>query len=106
MLLIVRIPGHIEPLERGERFEDPLDAALQTARLGEVTGGGTQLSEPDADGCCRILFCEIEVNLTDLGESLPIVRQELSRLQVPAGTTLHYEMNGAEHEEPCPQPNK
>ena len=33
----VRIPGDIQPIERGDRFEDPLEAALQEAALGLVT---------------------------------------------------------------------
>jgi hypothetical protein len=33
-LLLIHIPGPIEPLERGERFEDPLNEAL--SRRGEL----------------------------------------------------------------------
>ncbi len=38
----VRNPGNIQPIERGERFEDPLHAALDKEKLGEVTGGVQQ----------------------------------------------------------------
>jgi D-alanyl-D-alanine carboxypeptidase len=41
----VLIPGHIQPVKRGERFEDPLQAALEKEKLGEVTGGGSQMGE-------------------------------------------------------------
>jgi hypothetical protein len=41
----VRIPGNVEPLERGARFEDPLEAALQESGLGSVEGGGSQTSK-------------------------------------------------------------
>jgi hypothetical protein len=44
-LVIVRIPEHIEPMDRGDRYEDPLDAKLKESGLGEVTGGGSQLDE-------------------------------------------------------------
>ena len=32
-------------MDRGERYEDPLDAFLKANGLGEVSGGGTQLLE-------------------------------------------------------------
>ncbi|MCY3008286.1 MAG: hypothetical protein NTY42_00455 [Planctomycetota bacterium] len=44
-LVIARIPEHIEPMDRGERYEDPLSEELQKAAAGEVTGGGSQLDE-------------------------------------------------------------
>jgi hypothetical protein len=41
----VRIPGDVQPIERGERYEDPLQTALEVEDLGEVTGGGSQMGE-------------------------------------------------------------
>ena len=38
-VVLARIYEHIEPLDRGERYEDPLQAALDQAALGRVTGG-------------------------------------------------------------------
>src|SRR5262245_52645318 len=80
-----RIPAPIEPLERGERFEDPLDAALRKANLGEVTGGGTGLSQPDAQGRHSIEYCGIDVDLYDPVKGIPFLRAELARLAVPRG---------------------
>lgn len=100
LFVVVRIPGHIEPIERGERFEDPLQAALEAAGLGEVTGGGSQLSEPDEEGRRRIEFCEIEVDVWKPIEGLALLRQELARRQVPRGTVLQYELNGEKCEQP------
>jgi len=41
----VRIPGNIGPHERGDRFEEPLRAALDALEAGRLTGGGSQLGE-------------------------------------------------------------
>lgn len=41
----VRIPEDVQPIARGARYEDPLQAALHAEDLGEVTGGGSQMGE-------------------------------------------------------------
>jgi hypothetical protein len=48
--VFVRIPQALQPLERAAKYEDPLNAALTRLGVGEVSGGGSQLSEPDKDG--------------------------------------------------------
>ena len=63
LFVYIKMPGHIEPIERGERFEDPLQEALERSELGYITGGGSQLSEPDNDGRRSIEFCGIDVDL-------------------------------------------
>lgn len=100
LFVYVRIPAPIMPLERGERFEDPLDAALRKADLGEVTGGGTGLSEPDAQGRHGIEYCGIDVDLYDPVKGIPFLRAELARLAVPRGTVLEYELEGQSHQLP------
>ncbi len=35
----------MQPLDRGELFEDPLMEELESQELGEVTGGGTMMQE-------------------------------------------------------------
>jgi hypothetical protein len=44
-LIIARLYEHLEPMDRGERYEDPLQTVLEAAGLGRVTGGGSQLNE-------------------------------------------------------------
>src|SRR5687768_4081734 len=61
LFVYVKIPAAIQPLERASRFEDPLQEALERAGLGEVSGGGSQLSDADADGRRQIEFCGIDV---------------------------------------------
>ena len=44
-LVIARLNDRAQPMDRGDRYEDPLDAFLKANGLGEVSGGGTQLLE-------------------------------------------------------------
>ena len=45
-LIVARLYEHVEPIDRGERYEDPLQDALSAAKAGTVTGGGVQASLP------------------------------------------------------------
>ena len=94
IFVFVKIPESIMPIDRGEKYEDPLDSSLKQAGLGEVTGGGSQLSEPDKEGARHIEWVGIDVDLTDLTSGLPLLKSELKRLGAPAGTTIEYEING------------
>lgn len=42
-LVVARLHEHIGPIDRGERYEDPLHEVLESRSLGQVTGGGSQL---------------------------------------------------------------
>jgi hypothetical protein len=84
------IPGDIQPLERGARFEDPLQKLLQTAGLGTISGGGSQLDDPYPDGRARVEFCGLDIDVLDRDQVRRMLRDELSRLGVSPGTELHY----------------
>jgi hypothetical protein len=100
LFVYIKIPGDIDPVDRGERFEDPLQAALDAAGLGTITGGGSQLSQPDGEGERFVEFCGLDVDLYHAEKGLALLRQELLRLEAPAGTALLYELNEQEYEEP------
>lgn len=100
LFVYVRIPGDIDPEDRWEKFADPLQQALEQDDLVEVTGGGTQFSEPDEDGEDFVEFCGIDVDVYDAAKGIPLLRRELIRLQAPPGTMLLYELDGREWEEP------
>jgi len=95
-LIFVRLPEPLEPNERGDRYEDPLNAELQLADLGEVSGGGAQLSELRADGSRSIEWCGIDVDTTDVRRALTLLRRELPHLGCHTGTTLDYTLEGVE----------
>ena len=73
----------LQPLERGDRFEDPLDEVLSAAGIGEVSGGGSQLDE-DGD----IVYCGIDVHLNGPIRGLELLRSTLKRLRPPEGTVI------------------
>ena len=100
LFVYIKIPIALGPIDRGERFEDPLQVTLDLEGLGTITGGGSQLSEEDEDGRRAIEFCGLDVDLYDAVKGLPLLRRELVRLQTPSGTMLLYELEGHEWEEP------
>jgi hypothetical protein len=100
LFVYIKIPASLQPLERGEQFEDPLQEALDKEKLGSITGGGSQLSDVDENGHRSIEFCGIDVDLYEASSGLALLRSELVRLQAPPGTMLLYELNGHEWEEP------
>jgi hypothetical protein len=100
LFVYIKIPGNLGPMDRGEMFEDPLQDALDKNNLGEITGGGSQLADPDADKENTIEFCGIDVDIYEPVNGLACLRRELIRLQAPKGTLLLYELDGREWEEP------
>jgi hypothetical protein len=72
------------PLERGERYEDPLAEALKEARLGELEeSGGTMLSKEG-----EILFIDVHFFLFSLDEGIPFVTRFLEQRGAPKGSVL------------------
>jgi hypothetical protein len=94
-LIYIRIPEPLQPLVRGDLFEDPLDAELKLAQLGEVSGGGSQLSDLRPDGTRSIEWCGIDVDVIDVPAALELLRRELPPLGCPPGTELQYILNSA-----------
>lgn len=93
--VFVKVTESIMPIERGSKYEDPLDAALKKARLGEVTGGGSSLSRDR-----KIEWVGIDVELTEVMKGIPFLRKTLIDLGAPKGSTLEYDFNGNKIEVP------
>jgi len=81
--VLARFYEHIGPIDRGDRYEDPLNEVLEAAKIGRVTGGGSQLTE---DG--RIEFADIEIELLDLDGALQTAVQALERAGAPQGSEI------------------
>lgn len=79
----VKIPVDLVPEERRQRFDTPLNAALEAQDLGEVTGGGSQLSVSG-----RVMFCGLDVVVTDRDPGLRLILETLRGLNAPAGTVV------------------
>jgi len=82
-MFYVRIPVSLQPMERSERFEDPLNEALTVADLGEVAGGGSQLGENDT-----IAYCGLDVVVKDRDRGLEVIRLVMRKLGAPEGTVI------------------
>jgi hypothetical protein len=87
--VLARLWEPIQPQDRAERYEDPLEEALQLGRLGAIAGGGSQLT---AEG--EIAYVEIHLDLADLDGALERVKQVLGQAGAPAGSELRFERNG------------
>ena len=64
--LTARLNARVQPIDRGEYFEDPLDETLRRDGIGEVSGGGTQLADEPAG----IEFCDIEIGVNALSQDV------------------------------------
>lgn len=92
-LVIARLNARVQPIDRGDYYEEPLDDLLKQSDLGEVTGGGTQLADEPAG----IEFCDIEILVDDVTEDT--TRGLIERLEfigVPKGSRLILGHDGTE----------
>jgi len=81
----------IQPIARGERYEDPLQAALEAGDLGEVSGGGSSIDEEHG-----IDYVGVDIDLASL-ESMELVRRVLEQAGAPKGSELQFEQDGEPH---------
>ncbi len=91
--LIARLNARVQPIDRGDYFEDPLDETLNELGLGAVTGGGTQLAdEPDG-----IEFVDLEIVVADTSETTrQAIIARLEEIGAPKGSKLINETTGEE----------
>ena len=94
-LVIARMPEHIEPMERGARYEDPVQDALAIRDLGLVTGGGSLMTPTTEIG-----YVDVELALADLDGALEVVQRILEEAGAPVGSQLLFEQAGVEVERP------
>lgn len=84
-LILARLNARVQPMDRGDYFEDPLDEVLKSKGIGEVTGGGTQLAdEPDG-----IEFVDVEIYAKDTSDEIKsMVISALEGFGAPKGSRL------------------
>lgn len=78
-----RLNHLLMPMDRGERYEDPLDEALGAQGLGSVDGGGTMQLETG-----EIEFVDVEIGLTDADRGVPLLIATLEKAGAPKGSVL------------------
>lgn len=93
-MVIVQLNAKLQPISRGEFFEDPLDDVMEKEGLGEVSGGGTMVAESG-----EIDYCDIELLIPVVTEET-IVRltSTLELLGAPKGSKLTITSTGEVHE--------
>ena len=82
-LVLARLYEHVEPIDRGNRYEDPLQAQLETRQAGRVTGGGSQLNENGG-----IDYADIEIELANLDDAVRVVSETLEKSGAPKRSEL------------------
>jgi len=93
-LVYVFLPESLGPINRGEKYEDPIIEELERLGIGEVTGGGSSLGDERPDGTRLIEFCGIDVDTDDPVATRVALRALLPKLGCLAGTQLHFTVSG------------
>ena len=88
-IVVAQIAEAILPVARGSKYEDPLDAALKSAGLGSVNGGGSLL-----DAQRQVESVDVEIALRDLDGALQFARTTLLTLGAPGGSLLLFLRDG------------
>jgi len=80
----LQLNARLQPIHRGDRYEDPLEEILTKHKLGKTQGGGTLLSESG-----EIEHCDVELWLDDASdENLAKIVGMLGAFGVPKGSWL------------------
>jgi len=83
-MIIVQLNARLQPIHRGEFFEDPLDSALKKRKMGEVSGGGTMQEKSG-----EVDYCDIELLLPNVSqESIAFIVETLETIGAPKGSKL------------------
>jgi hypothetical protein len=82
-LVLARLYENIQPIDRGERYEDPLHDQLEKLGIGQVTGGGSQLDEQGG-----IAYADVEIELAHVDDALQVVAEALEAAGAPQGSEL------------------
>jgi len=92
--IVVKLNARIQPMHRGEIFEDVLNEILEKERKGEVSGGGTMQSQSG-----EIDYCDIEIRVANSDEStINLIQRSLEEIGVPKGSKIQVEATGIEIE--------
>ncbi len=81
--LYIKIPEQIMPVERGKKYEEPINELLSQHGLGEVSGGGSMLTKDK-----QIEYVGVDVDVTDPQKAIPLLVAKLKEIGAPKGTVI------------------
>jgi len=76
-----QLNARVQPLDHGDRHEDPLQEALEVNGWAEVTGGGTIQEESGEISCCGI---DLDLNNAKQAVSMLRIQAFLASSQMTA----------------------
>lgn len=85
--VVVTVNARIQPMHRGEIYEDPLEEILSEQSIGEVSGGGTLQS---TTGEIEYSDVEIQVNNSD-EDTINIIKSSFEKIGIPKGSKITVE---------------
>jgi len=81
----ITIPEPVEPIERGERYENPINEILGADKLGETVRCESQLGE--IDGRTALTSIQIFIGPDDVDSVVATLKKTASTLRFPKETT-------------------
>lgn len=90
--VFAHINESIMPIDRGAKYEDPLDAYLRKKDIGEVTGGGSSLSTTGG-----IEWVGVDIELSAPHKNIERIAIKLRELGAPPGSFLEYTVDDRNH---------
>ncbi|MGB1251105.1 MAG: hypothetical protein ACPG8W_10855 [Candidatus Promineifilaceae bacterium] len=90
-----QLNARVQPFDRGDRYADPLQEALETNGWGEVVGGGTMQKKNG-----EINYCGLDIELKDVEQAVPFICDVLTKCGAPKGSHLLFDLNGEEKDVP------
>jgi len=80
----LQLNAKLQPLDRGDIYEDPIIEALEACGCGVVDGGGTGLQESG-----EVDFCDVAISLnSNSKENLECLLRIIDELAVPKGSFI------------------
>ena len=85
--LTLQLNARLQPLDRGDIYEDYIIEVLEENGVGSIDGGGTLLQENG-----EVEYCDIEITLEEGNEeSIEFLLEVIEAIQVPKGSLLYNE---------------
>ncbi|WP_133470021.1 hypothetical protein [Paraglaciecola marina] len=82
--IVVNLNARLQPMHRGELYEEALEKLLRENKLGEVSGGGTLQSQSG-----EIESCDIEIEVKNSNSStIEQIRLSLEKIGTPKGSKI------------------